>query len=129
MKYWMSALLWLPPTVLTRSTLVWMSDRVVLQQRARALHQVLLRDAALVDVRKAHVDRRVVHRFIRPAARRQKGVLHARKLADILRDALREVGGGGQRGALRRAHQHVVLRCVVRRQEVLAHERRTAARC
>ena len=43
MKYWMSALLWLPPTVLTSSTPVWISGGNVLQQVARALHELLLR--------------------------------------------------------------------------------------
>ena len=56
------------------------------------------------------------------AARRHQGVRHAGQRADIASDPLGQVGGGGQRRAFGRADEHVVLRLVVLRQEVLADE-------
>ena len=64
----------------------------------------------------------VVDRFVGAAAGGHERVLHAGEAADILRDALGEGGGGGQRSAFRVRHQDVVLRLIVLREEVLADE-------
>ena len=61
-------------------------------------------------------------RLIGAAAGGHQRVRDAGQPADLLRDALRHVGGGGERRAFRRADQDVVLRLIVLRQEVLADE-------
>ena len=84
---------------------------------------------ALIDVGQLHVDGGVVDALIGAAAGGHQRVGDAGQAADVLRDALGEVGGGGERGAFGSADQDVVLRLIVLRQEVLAdeHEQRNDA--
>ena len=96
--------------------------RVLLHQGAGALHELLLADGALIDVGELDVDGGVVDALIGAAAGGHQGVGDAGQSADLVRDALREVGGGGDRGAFGSADEDVVLRLIVLRQEVLADE-------
>src|ERR1035437_101579 len=95
---------------------------VLLHQYARALHELLLGNLALVDIGQLDVDDGAVDALIGASAGGHQGVRHTGQLADILRDLLRQVGGGGDRRSLRSAYEDVVLRLIVLRQEVLADE-------
>ena len=61
---------------------------ILLHQLAGALHELLLRDGALIDIGQLDVDGGVVDALIGAAARRHQRVRHAGQAADLLCDAL-----------------------------------------
>ena len=96
--------------------------RILLEQVADALHQLLLGQLTPVHVDKLHESGRVVNGAVASAARGGEGVQDAGQLSNILRDTLDQVGCRGERGSFGSADQHVELRLIVDRDEVFADE-------